>query len=101
MRKILVGWMLVSAFAAGQGKGKAPAAPPAGTAKDPKAAPPRTLPREHAPIEDVLARGCACAFVRYTEIEGDPLWNPDRHTYVKRLRWTADGLPDFGDAGLA
>ena len=37
----------------------------------------------------------------YTEIVGDPLWNPDRHTYIKRLRWTADGMPDFGDAGLA
>ncbi len=32
----------------------------------------------------------------YTEIEGDPLWNPDRHTFVKPLRWTADGMPAFG-----
>ena len=47
-------------------------------------------------IEDVLARGWACAFVRYTEIEGDPLWNPDRHTFVKPLRWTPDGMPAFG-----
>jgi len=37
----------------------------------------------------------------YTEIVGDPLWNPDRHTFIKRLRWTSDGMPDFGDAGLA
>lgn len=37
----------------------------------------------------------------YTEIVGDPLWNPDRHTYVKRLRWDARGMPVFGDAGLA
>ena len=37
----------------------------------------------------------------YTEIVGDPLWNPDRHTFVKHLGWTADGMPDFGDAGLA
>jgi len=32
----------------------------------------------------------------YTEIEGDPLWNPDRHTFVKPLRWDADGMPLFG-----
>ena len=32
----------------------------------------------------------------YTEIEGDPLWNPDRHTFVKPLRWAADGMPLFG-----
>lgn len=32
----------------------------------------------------------------YTEIVGDPLWNPDRHTFVKPLRWSADGLPQFG-----
>lgn len=32
----------------------------------------------------------------YTEIVGDPLWNPDRHTFVKPLRWRADGMPLFG-----
>lgn len=32
----------------------------------------------------------------YTEIEGDPLWNPDRHTFVKPLRWSAEGMPLFG-----
>ena len=32
----------------------------------------------------------------YTEIVGDPLWNPDRHTFVKPLRWSADGMPVFG-----
>lgn len=37
----------------------------------------------------------------YTEIEGDPLWNPDRHTFVKPLKWDADGMPVFGDAALA
>ena len=37
----------------------------------------------------------------YTEIEGDPLWNPDRHTFVKPLRWDRDGMPVFGDAALA
>ena len=37
----------------------------------------------------------------YTEIDGDPLWNPDRHTFVKPLRWDAAGMPVFGDAALA
>lgn len=32
----------------------------------------------------------------YTEIVGDPLWDPNRHTYVKALRWSADGMPIFG-----
>ena len=32
----------------------------------------------------------------YTEIVGDPLWNPDRHTFVKTLRWDDDGMPLFG-----
>jgi GH43 family beta-xylosidase len=32
----------------------------------------------------------------YTEIVGDPLWNPDRHTFVKPLGWSADGMPRFG-----
>jgi GH43 family beta-xylosidase len=36
----------------------------------------------------------------YTEIAGDPLWNPDRHTFVKPLKWGADGMPVFGDAAL-
>ncbi len=36
----------------------------------------------------------------YTEIEGDPLWNPDRHTFVKPLRWRDDGTPDFGRPSL-
>lgn len=32
----------------------------------------------------------------YTEIIGDPLWNPDRHTWVKPISWDADGMPVFG-----
>lgn len=32
----------------------------------------------------------------YTEIEGDPLWNPDRHTYVKPIHWDEYGMPVFG-----
>lgn len=34
----------------------------------------------------------------YTEIEGDPLWNPDRHTFVKPLKWDENGMPIFGKA---
>ncbi len=37
----------------------------------------------------------------YTEIEGDPLWDPNRHTFVKPLKWDEDGMPVFGDAALA
>ncbi|KAB0465791.1 glycoside hydrolase family 43 protein [Vibrio kanaloae] len=33
----------------------------------------------------------------YTEIEGDPLWDPNRHTRIKRLIWK-DGFPIFGEA---
>lgn len=33
----------------------------------------------------------------YTEIEGDPLWDPNRHTRIKRLEWQ-DGWPIFGEA---
>lgn len=32
----------------------------------------------------------------YERIEGDPLFNPDRHTRVQRIYYTADGTPDFG-----
>jgi GH43 family beta-xylosidase len=32
----------------------------------------------------------------YTEIVGDPLWNPDRHTFVKKLNWDEQGMPVFG-----
>lgn len=32
----------------------------------------------------------------YKAIEGDPLYNPDRHTRVQRLYYDANGAPDFG-----
>jgi len=32
----------------------------------------------------------------YTEIEGDPLWDPNRHTRLKNFHWRDDGTPDFG-----
>lgn len=32
----------------------------------------------------------------YTNIVGDPLWDPNRHTYIKPIKWTSDGLPTFG-----
>lgn len=32
----------------------------------------------------------------YTEIEGDPLWDPNRHACVHHLTWDRDGHPVFG-----
>ncbi|WP_202925866.1 family 43 glycosylhydrolase [Goekera deserti] len=32
----------------------------------------------------------------YEQIDGDPLFDPNRNTRVQQLRWTADGTPDFG-----
>ena len=32
----------------------------------------------------------------YKEIEGDPLYDPNRHTRAQKLRWHLDGTPDFG-----
>jgi GH43 family beta-xylosidase len=37
----------------------------------------------------------------YTENEGDPLWDPNRHTFVKPLKWDNDGMPVFGDAAFS
>ena len=35
----------------------------------------------------------------YRDITGDPLYDPNRHTYVQQLRWNADGTPSFGVPG--
>lgn len=32
----------------------------------------------------------------YLELQGTPLTDPNRHTYIRRLNWTSDGFPDFG-----
>ncbi|EHB64327.1 MULTISPECIES: glycoside hydrolase family 43 protein [Paenibacillus] len=32
----------------------------------------------------------------YKEIEGDPLYDPNRHTRVQLIRWNEDGTPNFG-----
>lgn len=32
----------------------------------------------------------------YEKITGDPLYDPNRHTRVQRVRWRRDGTPDFG-----
>ena len=32
----------------------------------------------------------------YTEIKGDPLYDPNRHTRVQPIHWRKDGMPDFG-----
>lgn len=37
----------------------------------------------------------------YTEIEGDPLWDPNRHTYVKPVGWDDNGMPVFGSPALS
>jgi GH43 family beta-xylosidase len=37
----------------------------------------------------------------YTEIVGDPLWDPNRHTYVKPLKWDDNGMPMFGRPSVA
>lgn len=32
----------------------------------------------------------------YKELQGDPLYDPNRHTRVQVLKWNIDGIPDFG-----
>lgn len=32
----------------------------------------------------------------YKDINGEPLYDPNRHTRVRVLNWTKDGMPDFG-----
>ena len=32
----------------------------------------------------------------YAELQGTPLTDPNRHTYIRELGWTAEGFPDFG-----
>ena len=32
----------------------------------------------------------------YKVIQGDPLFDPNRHTRVQPIRYRADGTPDFG-----
>jgi len=33
----------------------------------------------------------------YEKIKGDPLFDPNRHTRVQPFRYTAEGVPDFGE----
>lgn len=35
----------------------------------------------------------------YTEIVGDPLWDPNRHTFIKIIQWDSAGMPVFGKPG--
>lgn len=37
----------------------------------------------------------------YTEIEGDPLYDPNRHTCIKTFTWDSDGMPVFGEPPAA
>ncbi len=32
----------------------------------------------------------------YKAIDGEPLYDPNRHTRARVLKWTAEGMPDFG-----
>lgn len=32
----------------------------------------------------------------YLELQGTPLTDPNRHTYIRHLHWTSEGFPDFG-----
>jgi GH43 family beta-xylosidase len=32
----------------------------------------------------------------YKGIEGDPLWDPNRHACVQPIEWSEDGLPIWG-----
>ncbi len=32
----------------------------------------------------------------YMDLQGSPLSDPNRHTYIRPLEWTAEGFPDFG-----
>ncbi|EHM00091.1 alpha-N-arabinofuranosidase [Lentilactobacillus parafarraginis] len=41
---------------------------------------------------DILVYHCR----DYTEIKGDPLYDPNRHTKVQPFTWNADGTPHFG-----
>ncbi len=34
----------------------------------------------------------------YLELQGSPLTDPNRHTYIRRLHWTDEGFPDFGQS---
>jgi GH43 family beta-xylosidase len=32
----------------------------------------------------------------YLELKGTPLSDPNRHTYIRKVKWTKEGFPDFG-----
>lgn len=32
----------------------------------------------------------------YRDIDGEPLYDPNRHTRIRKVRWKKDGFPDFG-----
>ncbi len=36
----------------------------------------------------------------YKEIVGEPLYDPNRHTFIQELKWKQDGTPDFGIPGI-
>jgi GH43 family beta-xylosidase len=32
----------------------------------------------------------------YLDLQGNPLSDPNRHTYIRSIKWTTEGFPDFG-----
>ncbi|MDU4853332.1 MAG: family 43 glycosylhydrolase [Clostridioides difficile] len=42
--------------------------------------------------KDLLVYHCR----NYTELKGDPLSDPNRHTRIEVINWNEDGTPDFG-----
>lgn len=44
-------------------------------------------------MKDLLILSCK----NYTDIEGDPLYDPNRHTRVQVIEWDKDGFPYFGE----
>lgn len=43
--------------------------------------------------DDLLVYHCR----NYTELKGDPLSDPNRHTRIEVIKWNEDGTPDFGE----
>lgn len=41
---------------------------------------------------DIMVYHCR----NYTDIKGDPLYDPNRHTKIQAFTWNADGTPNFG-----
>lgn len=45
--------------------------------------------------EDGVTDLCIYHARQYTEIQGDPLYDPNRHAMIMKMEWTEDGMPIF------